>query len=182
MSYLLDTNVISELVSPRPAPSVTNWIESLDPESVFLSVITIGELKRSIEKLSDSRRKKRLADWLTGDLLIRFSEHILAIDVPVILTWGALVARLEVKGKPMAAIDSLIAATAEKSGITLATRNVRHFGGDQRIPIQPLGAIGLRSSPLFNRSNYPINLSSNENGCGLWKEISSKLGCSGLMR
>ncbi len=86
MSYLLDTNVISELVSPRPAPSVTNWIESLDPESVFLSVITIGELKRSIEKLSDSRRKKRLADWLTGDLLIRFSEHILAIDVPVILT------------------------------------------------------------------------------------------------
>ncbi len=127
MSYLLDTNVISELVAPHPHPSVTNWVESLDPESVFLSVITIGELKRGIEKLSASRRKKRLADWLTGDLLIRFGEHILPIDIPVILTWGALVARMEAKGKPIAAIDSLIAATAEESGITLATRNVRHF-------------------------------------------------------
>ncbi len=127
MSYLLDTNVISELVAPHPDLGVTNWVESLDPESVFLSVITIGELKRGIEKLSNSHRKKRLDDWLTGDLLIRFGEHILPIDVPVILTWGALVARMEAKGKPIAAIDSLIAATAEESGITLVTRNVRHF-------------------------------------------------------
>lgn len=127
MSYLLDTSVISELVAPHPDPGVTNWVESLEPASVFLSVITIGELKRGIEKLADSRRKKRLADWLTGDLLIRFGEHILPIHVPVILTWGALVARMKASGKPMAAIDSLIAATAEESGLTLVTRNVRHF-------------------------------------------------------
>ncbi len=127
MSYLLDTNVISELVSPRPDPGVSQWIDSLDPESIFLSVITIGELKRGVEKLPDSRRKEELADWLTGDLLIRFGDHILPIDVSVILTWGALVARMEAIGKPISAIDSLLAATAAEIGLTFVTRNVRHF-------------------------------------------------------
>jgi predicted nucleic acid-binding protein len=127
MSYLLDTNIISELVAPVPNEDVIRWIEYLDPESVFLSVITIGELKRGIEKLPDSRRKKALADWLTGDLLIRFGDHILPIDVPVILTWGTLVAQMEAMGNPLPAIDSLLAATAAENGLTLATRNVRHF-------------------------------------------------------
>jgi predicted nucleic acid-binding protein len=127
MSYLLDTNIISELVAPVPNEDVIRWIENLDPESVFLSVITIGELKRGIEKLPDSRRKKALADWLTGDLLIRFGDHILPIDVPVILTWGTLVAQMEAMGNPLPAIDSLLAATAAENGLTLATRNVQHF-------------------------------------------------------
>lgn len=140
MSYLLDTNVISELVASQPNPHVTSWIASLDPESVFLSVITVGELKRGVEKLSDSRRKIVLADWLTGDLLIRFGDHILPIDVPVMLTWGALVARLEALGKPIPAIDSLLAATAVEAGLTLVTRNVHHFEAIGVSLLNPWGA------------------------------------------
>jgi predicted nucleic acid-binding protein len=127
MSFLLDTNVISELVAPKPNPSVTRWLEGLDQESIFLSVITIGELKRGIEKLPDSKRKKTLSEWLTGDLLIRFGDQVLPIDVSVILKWGTLVAGMEAIGKPIPAIDSLLAATAAQFGLTLVTRNVRHF-------------------------------------------------------
>lgn len=140
MSYLLDTNVISELVASQPNPHVSSWIANLDPESVFLSVITVGELKRGVEKLSDSRRKIVLADWLTGDLLIRFGDHILPIDIPVMLTWGALVARLEALGKPIPAIDSLLAATAVEAGLTLVTRNVRHFEAIGVSLLNPWGA------------------------------------------
>jgi predicted nucleic acid-binding protein len=103
-------------------------------------VITVGELKRGVEKLSDSRRKIVLADWLTGDLLIRFGDHILPIDIPVMLTWGALVARLEALGKPIPAIDSLLAATAVEAGLTLVTRNVRHFEAIGVSLLNPWGA------------------------------------------
>jgi predicted nucleic acid-binding protein len=127
MSFLLDTNVISELVAPKPNPSVTHWLEGLDQESIFLSVITIGELQRGIEKLPDSKRKKTLSEWLTGDLLIRFGDQVLPIDVSVILTWGTLVASMEANGKPIPAIDSLLAATARQFGLTFVTRNTRHF-------------------------------------------------------
>lgn len=128
MSYLLDTNVISELVAPKPNPGVIGWLEGLDQESIFLSVITIGELKRGIEKLADSKRTKTLNEWLTGDLLIRFGDQVLPIDVSVILRWGTLVANMEALGKPIPAIDSLLAATAAQFGLTFVTRNVRHFG------------------------------------------------------
>jgi len=129
MSFLLDTNVISELVAPKPNLGVIDWLDGLDQESVFLSVITIGELKRGIEKLNDLHRKRTLSDWLTGDLLIRFGDQVLPIDVSVILTWGSLVADMEAIGKPIPAIDSLLAATAVQFGLTLVTRNVRHFEG-----------------------------------------------------
>ncbi|HZD57790.1 MAG TPA: type II toxin-antitoxin system VapC family toxin [Anaerolineales bacterium] len=127
MSYILDTNVISELVAAQPDENVAHWIDSVDPERVFLSVITIGELKRGIEKLPDSRRKEQLERWLNEDLLVRFQDHLLAIDVDVMLAWGDLVARLEAVGKPMPAIDSLIAASAAQSDFTLVTRNVADF-------------------------------------------------------
>ncbi|MEJ2266478.1 MAG: type II toxin-antitoxin system VapC family toxin [Anaerolineales bacterium] len=127
MNYILDTNVISELVAAQPDENVAHWIDSVDPERVFLSVITIGELKRGIEKLPDSRRKGELDRWLNEDLLVRFQDHLLAIDVDVMLAWGDLTARLEAVGKPMPAIDSLIAASTAQSGFTLVTRNVADF-------------------------------------------------------
>lgn len=127
MTYLLDTNVISELVAPRPDPNVMRWIESVAPETVFLSAITVGELSRGIEKLRDSRRKSRLSEWLTEDLLVRFADQILQIDVDVALTWGEIVASAEKIGKPIPAMDSLIAATAVSGGLTLVTRNVQDF-------------------------------------------------------
>ena len=127
MNYLLDTNVISELVAIHPDPPVAKWVESVDPESIYLSVITIGELNKGIEKLPDSRRKTALEVWLVNDLLVRFRDRIITLDISIMMTWGKLVARLEAIGLPMPAIDSLIAATAAQSGFTLTTRNTRDF-------------------------------------------------------
>src|SRR5437867_2499844 len=103
MRYLLDTNVISELVARQPNPRVVQWIDRLDPSSLYLSVITIGELRKGIEKLPESKRKETLHDWLSDDLLIRFSSRILSLDVDVMLTWGTLMGQLERRGKPIGA-------------------------------------------------------------------------------
>lgn len=127
MNYILDTNVVSELVAQNPDHHVIQWVESVDPESLFLSVITIGEIKKGVEKLSSSKRKKNLIAWLEQDLLVRFREHILPIDTSVVMTWGRLLAELEKSGKPMPAIDSLLAATASDLGYTLVTRNITDF-------------------------------------------------------
>lgn len=127
MKYLLDTNVISELVAKQPDQRVIEWIDSRDPNSVYLSVITIGELQKGIEKLPDSRRKDALRAWLHDDLLLRFSGHILLLDIDAMLTWGTLTGQLERAGKPLAAIDSLIAALALQHNCHLATRNEDHF-------------------------------------------------------
>lgn len=127
MNYILDTNVVSELVAREPASQVIAWLDGVDSERVFLSVITIGELKKGIEKLSASKRKRDLAAWLEEDLLVRFQDRILALDVPTLLTWGGLIASLEREGRPLPAIDSLLAATAVERGFTLVTRNTDHF-------------------------------------------------------
>ena len=127
MRYLLDTGVISELVARQPNPTVVQWVDSLDEEKLYLSVITIGEISKGIEKLPDSPRKNTLAEWLEGDLLIRFKERVLPIDTAVMLTWGTLTADLERQGKRMPAIDSLIAAIALEGKLTLVTRNVDDF-------------------------------------------------------
>lgn len=127
MRYLLDTNVISELIARQPSERVIKWLDQLDPASVYLSVITIGELRRGIEKLGDSNRKEQLQHWLADELLIRFKDRILALDVNVMLTWGELVGRLENHGRPLSAIDSLIAAIALTHSCSLVTRNEADF-------------------------------------------------------
>ncbi len=127
MNYILDTNVISELVAARPDPKVVEWIQSIDSDQVFLSVIAVGELKKGIEKLPDNDRKRDLDHWLHEDLLVRFENHLLSIDVQTMLIWGRLNAQLESIGRPISAIDSLLAATALRWQFTLATRNTSHF-------------------------------------------------------
>ena len=137
MNYILDTNVVSELVEQDPDHNVLHWIDSVDPASLFLSVITIGEIKKGIEKLPASKRKQVLATWLEQDLLVRFMDHILPLDTPVLLTWGTLIAGLEKKGKPMPAIDSLLAATAAELGYALVTRNTDDFEDSNIILLNP---------------------------------------------
>jgi predicted nucleic acid-binding protein len=127
VNYILDTNVISELVAPRPNPKVIAWIQSIDPHQVFLSVIAIGELKKGIEKMPDSGRKEILGQWLREDLLVRFENRLLSINTETMLVWGKLIAQLEATGHPMSAIDSLLAATAAQWQFTLVTRNTAHF-------------------------------------------------------
>ena len=137
MKYLLDTNVISELISTQPNKHVIAWIDGIDDQLVYLSVITVGEIKRGIEKLVNSQRKESLNNWLNEDLLIRFDNKILVIDLPVILTWGRLIAKLEGQGRALPAIDSLIAATALHHDLNLVTRNEKDFDGTDVAVINP---------------------------------------------
>jgi tRNA(fMet)-specific endonuclease VapC len=127
MNYLLDTNVISELISKQPSKKVTEWLDRLDPSAVYLSVITIGEIRKGIEKLRGSKRKDKVREWLETDLLLRFEGRILEITTEVMLAWGALTGRLENEGRPITAIDSLIAASALHGGYCLVTRNELDF-------------------------------------------------------
>jgi tRNA(fMet)-specific endonuclease VapC len=127
VNYILDTNVISELIAKQPNAQVIDWIDQLDPRTVYLTVITIGEIREGIEKLPASTRKETLTDWLETDLLLRFHGKILALTTDVMLVWGELTGRLEIEGKPLSAIDSLIAAIALHGQYTLITRNGRDF-------------------------------------------------------
>lgn len=126
MKYLLDTCVISELVKPSPNLSVTAWIAATPSDDVFLSVITIGEIRKGIVKLPESKKKTRLTQWLTT-LLEEYTDRILSIDVAVSKRWGTMQAQAEHAGTPLSTLDGLIAATAAVYNLTIATRNESDF-------------------------------------------------------
>ena len=123
MSFLIDTCALSEPVKPRPSPQVLTWFDAAPPETLFVSVLTLGEIRKGIEKLGDGRKRARLALWLETELPAWFEDRVLPVDRGVAEEWGRLVAR---RGN-IAAIDSLIAATALHRRLTLVTRNVADF-------------------------------------------------------
>ncbi len=127
MNYLLDANVISELISKQPNKRVVEWLDRLDPNTIYLSVITIGEIRKGIEKLPPSKRRDKVKEWLEEDLLLRFQGRILNITTEVMLIWGELTGRLENEGRRIIALDSLIAAIALHGSYHLVTRNERDF-------------------------------------------------------
>jgi len=129
MKYLLDTCVISELIARQPNSKVIEFVDSIDPDDVFLSVITIGEITKGIEKLPKSKRKQELHSWLREDLLVRFNGKIIPLDTGVLIEWGLLTARLESSGITLPAMDSLIGATVLAHKFALVTRNVNDFAG-----------------------------------------------------
>lgn len=127
MSYLLDTNVVSEWVRPHPNANVVAWLAAADEEEVFLSVCTLAELRFGIALMPPGRRRERLDVWLRGDLQARFEGRIIAIDPAVADAWGVVHARGRKLGRSIDVMDGLIAATAEVYGMTVVTRDTRDF-------------------------------------------------------
>lgn len=124
MNFLLDTNVISEPMKQRPNGGVLAWLAKVNEDSVFLSVVTITELRYGIERLAAGRRRGRLDTWLRNDLTARFEGRILPVDLEVADACGRLVARSESLGHPMEPRDAFIAATAEVHGLALVTHTM----------------------------------------------------------
>jgi predicted nucleic acid-binding protein len=124
--FLLDTNVISELVRAKPDEKVTSWVASLDENLLYLSVLTFAEIRKGIALLKPSSRRISLEAWLDGDLTLRFAGRILPIDQPVADRWGLLAAQSEPQFR-LPVIDGLLAATALHHNLTLVTRNTRHL-------------------------------------------------------
>jgi predicted nucleic acid-binding protein len=122
MSYLLDTCVVSEPTKPRPAASVVAWVRTARPESLYLSVLTLGELEQGIGKLSDGRRRRELTSWLES---VRWAAdgRILPVDDTVAIEWGRMLARSERQGQTLPVVDALLGATAIVHGLTVVTRN-----------------------------------------------------------
>ncbi len=123
--FLLDTNIISELVKPKPEPKVTGWIEATEESLLYLSVLTLGEIRRGIASLHQASRRVALEAWLETDLRLRFSARILAIDEAVADRWGRITAEASAKKVAVPVIDGLLAATALHYNLTLVTRNDR---------------------------------------------------------
>ncbi len=137
MIYLIDTCCISELVKKKPDSNVVKWFADQDELSMYLSVITFGELRKGIEKLSDSKKRKELNRWVKEDLSHRFKNRILNINMKEVNKWGEILATAEKNGKPLPAIDSLIAATAQVHDLSVVTRNTQDMEGSGVEVINP---------------------------------------------
>jgi predicted nucleic acid-binding protein len=125
MSYLLDTNVISELVKQTPVQTVLSWVDAIDNEKLYISVITLGEIRKGVAGIQNPRRQEQISHWLEIELPAYFEERILSIDTKVADMWGRLQSKN--KGYTLPAIDGLIAATAYVHGLKLVTRNTKDF-------------------------------------------------------
>ena len=124
MSYLIDTNVISELVRPKPSERVTRWFEGAPDAALHLSVLTLGEVRQGVERLAAGSRKEKLRVWLEQEVPAWFEDRLLPITGAIADRWGRLLVEV---GRPVAAIDSLLAATALVHGLRLVTRNGADF-------------------------------------------------------
>ena len=136
MNYLMDTCVISEIVKPAPSSRVIMWINSIPSERLFLCSLTIGEIRKGLTKLPESKKKERLTDWL-NTLLENYQDRIHSIDITVAENWGVMQGKAENEGMPMSSIDSLIAATSYTHNLILVTRNEEDFQASKLSIINP---------------------------------------------
>lgn len=124
MNYLLDTNVISELVSAKPNANVIKWMNNIPSHAFFLSVLSMGEIRKGIEKITDHKRKQKIVVWFEHELPRTFHNRILPITLDIADRWGRLLHQAK---RPLPAIDSLLAATALHHDMALVTRNIKDF-------------------------------------------------------
>ena len=125
--FLLDTNTVSELMSVKPNQRVLDWLDAADENRLYLSAMTLGEIRQGVAALPQSKKRTRLETWLEVDLQTRFASRILAIDGSVADRWGWIMAQAQVKGMTLPVVDALIAATALHHNLTAVTRNVSDF-------------------------------------------------------
>ena len=123
--YLLDTNCVSELIRPHPDRRVMEWMDAANESSLYLSVLTLGEIRKGINSLPGSSRRTALESWLNHDLLIRFADRILDVDQAVADRWGRLAAAAVATKQLLPVIDGLLAATAIHHNLTLVTCNAK---------------------------------------------------------
>lgn len=135
MNYLLDTNVLSELRRPVPDSGVVSWLDTVDEDRTYLSVISVAEIARGTALLEPGKRRDALAHWLEHDLMLRFGERLLGIDPPASLIWGRLMAETRLAGIGLSVMDGWIAALAISHDLVVVTRNSKDF---ERLPLQLL--------------------------------------------
>ena len=132
--FLLDTNCVSELVRVKPDPRVLKWMDAADESLLYLSVLTLGEIRKGLAALPQGRRRTRLEVWLEGDLRGRFSGRILPVDAAVADRWGLLAAQARRTGATLPIVDGLLATTALHHNLTMVSRNVCDFAA-ARVPV-----------------------------------------------
>ncbi len=139
--FLLDTNIPSELTKPMPEPRVSAWVDAQDNASLYLSVVSVGELRRGFTVLPQGKRRTQLEQWFEQHLLPLFAGRILPITQSVGNRWGVLAGECQLRGTPLNMADGMIAATALEHGLTLVTRNVKDFAGLSVALLNPWDAV-----------------------------------------
>ncbi len=134
MSFLLDTNVVSEWTKPRPNAGIVEWLARVEEDEVFLSVVTFAEIRHGIDRLPAGERRRRLDEWLRNDLALRFEGRIIGVDGAIADEWGRMIARREARGRAM---DALVAATAQVHDLTVVTRNAADFQPSVKAVLNP---------------------------------------------
>jgi len=137
LKFLLDTNLVSEPLKPRPNPGVLRWLAETAEDAMFLSVATLAELRHGIERLPESARKRRLDEWLGRDVPHRFFGRTLPVDDDIAHVWGILAARRDAVGRPIGALDGFLAATCAVHQLTLVSRDVADFAGSVARIVNP---------------------------------------------
>ena len=127
MSFLLDTNAVSEWIKPSPNAGLIAWMDSVDEDRTFISVVSIAELRYGVDRLPESKRRRALERWLQEQLPLRFEDRILGVDAVIAEMWGKLASRNEAAGRPKGIMDTFLAATAVAHQLTVVTRNVDDF-------------------------------------------------------
>jgi len=127
MVFLLDTNVVSETVRPKPEPKVLSWLEQQNPSELFLASMTIGELMRGARKIKEAARRDVYERWIEEELTHQFDGRILSFDDKAARTWGRLMGDGDRSGRTPSSADAQIAAVAIDHNMVLVTRNIKDF-------------------------------------------------------
>ena len=125
--FLLDTNIISELIRPKPDQNVVSWIADRMASELFITSMTIGALTRGAQKIGNNKRGLRLQNWIAHDVMHQFDHRILAFDTKAAIDWGFLMGDGDRLGLTMPAADAQIAAVARVNRLSIATRNTKDF-------------------------------------------------------